>query len=391
MGLVLALLLAGAAPAASSSAPEMRGLWVVRTGLTSPAAVDRVVEQAKRGGFNALFVQVRGRGDAFYASDLVPRSDLLRGQPPDFDPLAHLLARARAEGLEVHAWVNVLLSASFARPLPAEHVVARRPDWVMIPRANAAAALAATRDRLLSLARTGGGDEDVEGYYLSPSAAGVAEHMERVVRELLGRYRVDGLHLDFIRYPTREHDYSRAALEGFRGGPAGAAELLAGPASRPAAWDDYRREAVTRLVERLVVAARATRPALRVSAAVVADEVQAFQQKHQAWPSWASLGLLDAVCPMAYTAEPRLFRSQVEGARARAGRHTAVWAGVGAYRLGAEDLVDRVRMAREAGVAGVVLFSHESLEPPALDRLRSTVFGEQAASGSGAATGSVAR
>jgi uncharacterized lipoprotein YddW (UPF0748 family) len=118
MIVLLALLsLAGpvsaAVPAAVPARREMRGLWVVRTGLVTPASVDQVVDTAVRGGFNALFVQVRGRGDAFYASRLVPRSDLLRGQPAEFDPLARLLARARARGLEVHAWVNVLLSAHF--------------------------------------------------------------------------------------------------------------------------------------------------------------------------------------------------------------------------------------------------------------------------------------
>ncbi|HEX6738247.1 MAG TPA: family 10 glycosylhydrolase [Vicinamibacteria bacterium] len=389
MRLALALILAAAAPA-GPAAPEMRGLWVVRTGLGSPAAVDKVIEQAERGGFNALFVQVRGRGDAFYASDIVPRAELLKGQPADFDPLAQLLARARARGIEVHAWVNLLLSASFARLPAANHIVAQHPEWVMIPRSNAAAALHAPRDRLLALSRLGD-IEDVEGYYLSPSAPGVAEHLTAVVRELLNRYAVDGLHLDFIRYPTRDHDYSRAALEGFHGGPAPAAELLAGPGARPEAWDNYRREAVTRLVERLVVTARATRPHLRLSAAVVADEEQALHHKHQAWPTWASLGLLDAVCPMAYSAEAAVFRSQVELARARAGSRTAVWAGVGAYRLDARETVERVRAARQLGAAGVVLFSHEWLEPPALDQLRATVFVAPAASGAGTGTGPATR
>src|SRR5439155_1639170 len=61
--------------------PEMRGLWVVRQALVSPAAVDRVVDEAQRAGFIALFVQVRGRGDAFYRSALVPRSEMLAAQP----------------------------------------------------------------------------------------------------------------------------------------------------------------------------------------------------------------------------------------------------------------------------------------------------------------------
>src|SRR5258706_8669587 len=121
MHALLALILAAAAPA-SPQPREMRGLWVVRTALVSPEAVDKTVEQAAAAGFNALFVQVRGRGDAFYASKLAVRSAMLAGQPQDFDPLARLLERASARGLEVHAWINVLLSASFAGPLPAGHV-----------------------------------------------------------------------------------------------------------------------------------------------------------------------------------------------------------------------------------------------------------------------------
>src|SRR5512147_1194649 len=82
------------AASAGPPPPELRGLWVVRTALVSPQEVDRVVDAAAEAGFNALFVQVRGRGDAFYRSSLVPRSPLLERQPKDFDPLARLLARA---------------------------------------------------------------------------------------------------------------------------------------------------------------------------------------------------------------------------------------------------------------------------------------------------------
>src|SRR5256885_12480464 len=120
--------------AAHPASAEMRGLWVVRTALVSPASVDRVVDDAARAGFNALFVQVRGRGDAFYVSRIVGRSDLLGGQPADFDPLGRLLARARARGLQVHAWVNVLLCAHFGVPVPPSHVARRHPEWLMVAR-----------------------------------------------------------------------------------------------------------------------------------------------------------------------------------------------------------------------------------------------------------------
>ncbi|HEY8152319.1 MAG TPA: hypothetical protein VIK51_25670, partial [Vicinamibacteria bacterium] len=71
MIVLLSLFLAGPALPSIPPPPEMRGLWVVRTGLLTPESVDQVVDGAARAGFNALFVQVRGRGDAFYASRVV--------------------------------------------------------------------------------------------------------------------------------------------------------------------------------------------------------------------------------------------------------------------------------------------------------------------------------
>ena len=81
-----------------SPVPEVRGVWVVRTALQSPADVDAAIAEAHRAGANALFVQVRGRGDAFYESRLVVRSDLLANQPATFDPLQRVIVQARARG-----------------------------------------------------------------------------------------------------------------------------------------------------------------------------------------------------------------------------------------------------------------------------------------------------
>jgi uncharacterized lipoprotein YddW (UPF0748 family) len=352
----------------------MRGLWVVRTALVSPWAVDKVVDDAKEAGFNALFVQVRGRGDAFYDSHLVTRSSLLWQQPESFDPLARLLARARLRGLEVHAWVNVLLSAHFGLALPSGHVVREHPQWIMVPRSQATAALTASPDRLLRMvAQAGRAGGDVEGYYLSPSVPAVGEHLEGVVRELLKRYPVDGFHLDFIRYPSPDYDYSRPALEAFRR-LHGGTDLLGGPAKAPAAWDEYRRDVLSALATRLVAAARAERPTLLVSAAVVPDENAAVSQKYQSWPRWLADGLLDALCPMTYTPDSRIFRAQVEQARTRMRPGQGLWAGIGAYRLSVEGTIERIRAARESGASGVVVFSHESFATADLPRLRLEAF-----------------
>src|SRR6187431_3063539 len=113
----------GASCAVPAAGAEMRGLWVTRSWMTTSAQVAQVVDDAGRHGFTAIFVQVRGRGDAFYRGGPDPRATLLGRQPAAFDPLAELVARARAAGVQVHAWLNVnLVAGATAMPSAPQHV-----------------------------------------------------------------------------------------------------------------------------------------------------------------------------------------------------------------------------------------------------------------------------
>jgi uncharacterized lipoprotein YddW (UPF0748 family) len=101
---------------------EVRAMWVVRTSMVSPQAIERAVALAARYGFNALFAQVRGRGDAYYRSRYEPRAEPLASQPADFDPLGLPIAlrvRRRAAGACVAECVLCVEPAAAAAQPPA--------------------------------------------------------------------------------------------------------------------------------------------------------------------------------------------------------------------------------------------------------------------------------
>lgn len=178
---------------------EMRGIWVAtvlnldypRTPTADAEALRRealeIIEDIHAMGFQAVYLQVRPTGDAFYPSKLVPWSKYLtgaRGVSPDggFDPLRFWVEECHKRGIELHAWLNPY--------------------------------------------RLNMGDEPVQGYdaawllehsdgktYLNPGVPAVREHLLAVVGELVSGYDIDGIHFDDYFYPGKEVSDDAAYLK----------------------------------------------------------------------------------------------------------------------------------------------------------------------------------
>lgn len=378
---------------AQKPAPEVRALWVQRGSLGSAASINAAVDMAKSGGFNTLIVQVRGRGDAYYASRHEPRPSLLAAQPPSFDPFELMLERAHRAGLKVHAWVNVNLVSDAEPPSARRHIVYLHPEWLMVPRPLAdELGRMNPRDplylrRLSEYARAR--SDRVEGIFLSPVHKGAADHVTKVIGDIVSRYDVDGIHLDYIRFPNDEFDYSAGALAEFRseitsrssgaerrdyasrarGRPLFYTEMF------PQGWQEFRRARLTTLLTRIRSTVKTRRPRAMLTAAVFPDANDAANRRFQNWGGWLETGLLDAICPMAYTTDPTLFRTQIANVELLAGRRP-VWAGIGAYQLSPSATVENIRAARQLGAEGIVLFSSDNLDKRYVETVAKEAFAQ---------------
>jgi uncharacterized lipoprotein YddW (UPF0748 family) len=330
----------------------------MRWSLSSPAAIRNLVSRAAESGFNALFVQVRGRGDAWYRTDLVPRAEALSDAPNDFDPLAVTAAECRRRGLQLHAWVNTyLVWTGSAPPKSSLHVANAHPDW-----------LAQDRSGRNTMAAT----QDTEGLFLKPSHPDVKAHLLSVFLELAARYDLDGLHLDYVRHPNEEYDFSEDTLERFAAWmlpqttSAGIAAVEKDPSRLrwvhvfPRHWEKWRQEQITDFVKTLSDRLNIIKPRLRLSAAVFADVEDARKARGQNWAAWLKDGLVDAVCPMSYAKDTAKVEAQIRDAVAAAGAGH-VYAGIGSWRLPAGDTVRKIWAVRGTGAQGFVLFCYDHL------------------------------
>jgi uncharacterized lipoprotein YddW (UPF0748 family) len=343
---------------------EVRALWVVRSSLTSPAAVRTIVAQARENGFNTLIVQVRGRGELFCAGGLEPRAGELAAQPPDFDPLEQVVREGHAAGLQVHAWINAMFV--WSRPQPPgspDHIVHAHPDWLMVNRAGRKVAIG-----------------DKEGLFTCPSHPEVRRHLHDLVLDIARRYDVDGIQFDFIRYPGADYCYCMGCLTRFKreADRALPPALRASLARRPGRlvypqvlsrrWAAWRREQITSLVRWISQDLKALRPSLVVSADVIAwggynpdfRKSAAYAVVGQDWYGWLREGILDVAVPMTYQTSTTAFRRWVRGVR-RDLPKAAIWFGIGAYLCPPRGTAAQIAAARAAGAAGWSLFSYSAV------------------------------
>ena len=363
----------------STAANEVRALWVVRTSLTSPEKIQTMINAAADNGFNTIIVQVRGRGDAYYNSKVEPRAIELKDQPSTFDPLAVTLSEAHKRGLKVHAWLNTSLLANLdALPTDAKHVYNRRPDWLAVPKAVASELYDMSphdpryRQKIVEWSKAN--RAELEGVYTGPANPKVRDHIFKIWMDVLRHYRVDGLHFDYVRFASPDFDYSRTSLQTFTKwlepqlSKEQRRDLKTRKEKEPLAsvnqysdkFAEFQRAQVTSLVERIYRAVKKERPNVVISAAVFANDENAFTRRFQDWHRWLKMGILDVACPMAYSTDTAIFQKQIESATNVAhssGRQ--VWAGIGAYRIPVSSTIEKISVARLVGANGIILFSYD--------------------------------
>lgn len=187
-------------------AAELRGAWIAtvanidfpsRPGLSSrqiKMEFDSLMDVMKAMNMNAVFVQIRPAGDAFYKSPIVPLSKFLVGRQGAklddslFDPLQYMVQSVHDRRMEFHAWLNpyrasfdldtAALSESHPlRSLPNN----RKAEWFF---------------------------QYGTKWYFNPASPSVRQYLTNVVKDIVLRYDVDGIHFDDYFYPYKEKNLS---------------------------------------------------------------------------------------------------------------------------------------------------------------------------------------
>jgi uncharacterized lipoprotein YddW (UPF0748 family) len=327
-------LLASDAVTAVSAQPrsEMRAFWVdtFNTALNTHADVLAVVDQAVAANANAMFVQVRRRGDSWYLNSLEPLADRTP-IAPGFDPLQDVVLEAHARGLAVHAFVIVNAiwnrAPSLFPPVDPNHAFNLHGGYdaatnTIVPGPDSWLTRTLIPDGVAGITLQGH-RFDAE-FYIDAGHPDAATYTVDVLLHLVRNYDIDGLHLDRIRYPEitiagqtpstgTSVGYNATNIARFQrhwGIPEGSQP----PAQNDPFWSQWRRDQVTALVRRIYLNAIAIKPRIQISGAFIAFgfgptsesawlSAEAYWRVYQDWRAWTEEGIIDVAIPMIYQRE----------------------------------------------------------------------------------------
>jgi len=361
------------ASAQGTAPPEFRGLWVDTWGTPGPYDADSVttlVDTAYNAGYNAILLQVRKCGDAYYNSAYEPWATNIVVTDPPYDPLADCLAKAHAKGIEVHAWVIPYRIWNKNWPnVPDYHVFKTHPEW---------------------LHQTFYGAKLVSSYYeLDPGCPFAQQYIIDVLKDLVSKYDIDGVNFDRIRYPENSYwgsgysyntwGYNPITCERFR------REYGVYPPTSPtsphwAAWCQWRRDQITDLVRKAYAECVYIRPQIKMSADTIGwlggnpvtdfTSTRAYKEVFQDHQKWMKEHLLDMNILMNYkrehesaqAADYRLWTQYL--AQNKYGRHSID--GPAAYLNSIQGTITQIGVARDAGLEGVCTYSYRSTNKDSL-------------------------
>lgn len=289
----------------------------------------RRFDQLQAAGINTILFQTRIRSTVAYPSRFEPWDGAFSGTPgvaPPYDVLAFAIEEAHRRGMELHAYLVAfpICSVAQARQLGSQALPVRRPDLCV---------------------RAG------DKWLMDPGVPATADYLADLCREIVERYDVDGIHLDYIRYPEHSIPFNDDRTYARYGGgqPRGA----------------WRRANVSRVVQRISRSVRAVRPWLRLSCAPVGKHADLPRQSAGGWNArdavaqdaqrWLREGWMDVLFPMMYFDGTQFYPFAFDWQQQAAGRH--IVPGLAAYFLSPLEgkwilpqIVRQMNVLRQAGM-----------------------------------------
>ncbi len=353
---------------------ELKGIWV-RPVEKNSFEVERTLNEMQKMGINSVFIETYYHGKTIFPSSVMKKYGFYEQNPEfcGFDVLAVWISEAHKRNIKVHTWLESFYIGNKPPLGDAKNILTVKPAW-------------GNKDKLNYQSLTPVAHSlEHSGYFLDPANPEVTQFLEELIQEICAKYDIDGINLDYVRYPTSAKptnvsyertnwgytDYARGEFK---------TKYLIDPIDiqyqTPMwdTWSQYRRDKVSKYVAEVWNLVKNRN--VMLSAVIFPSEENGLETKQQDWQKWSQEDYVNAFTPLILTADYGLSADMIKNIKRRSNPKTEIYPGLFIAFMGgdSEDLLKQIHAARNEKAGGIVLFDWAHMDKKYMNTLKSSVF-----------------
>jgi uncharacterized lipoprotein YddW (UPF0748 family) len=298
-----------------------------------------IFDDIKSKNLNTVFFQAASNGTVLFKSSYEPFSSYITGEvegKASYDPLQFAVENAHKRGLEIHAWINCVrcfAGTEYNVFNNQNHISKRKPEWIVEDNSDGQ-----------------------KSFWLDPGLPEVREYISDYITEMVEKYDLDGVHLDFIRYPGKNFDDEFSY------------KVHGVGLSR----DEYRRKNISSLVELIGKKIKDVKHYIKFGVSPIGvyknqsgmTAWEGYTEVYQDSREWLKKGLVDYLAPQIYWGfddNPRFGLVAKEWVENSFGKNIVL--GIGAYKQNViKDINAMIQYGRAINASGVSFFRYENIK-----------------------------
>ena len=352
---------------------ELKGTWI-RPNQKNPQEVRAVLDSIKNTGINNVFLETYFHGMTIFPSITMKEYGFYEQNPAfnNFDVLKVWCEEAHKRGIKVHTWFE---SFYVGNKLPGDYpksILAIQPTWQNKTKQKS------DFEGYVSH------PQEHNGYFLDPANPEVTTFLLSLISEIVSKYPVDGVNIDYVRYPNiskenlnNQWGYTKYAREEFITLYGVDPIEIKPKGDLWEKWCEYRSNKITNYISEVSRILNYKKTML--SAVIFPDYKVSLMTKYQDWEKWAENNYLDAATPLILTSDDNLAKNMLEEIKKKMQGNVAVYPGLfaGFIESDPEDLLKQIHIVRKLKMNGVILFDWAHLNDNYKEVLKTSAFKAQ--------------
>ena len=348
----------------NSLAPaENRGIWFDRgtiVTIKNQSEMGQYFEKLKKSGINTVYFETVNAGYTIYPSKIGTQNPLTKGK----DPLMWAVAEAHARKIKIHAWMWV-----FAVGNDRHNRLIKQAD-------NYAGPVLEKNQRWALLGENGNmRPKNQPEFWIDPSNKEGVNYLLKLAEEITKNYNVDGIQLDYIRYPFQRSDnqmgFNHNATEQFA---VKTGEKLCNNYQTNFMWNKWKEENINNFVKKVSIATKRIKPSAKISASIFAKpQPERLASIQQNWENWIINSSIDSLTPMSYSTTIDALNNNLKPLKSQSA-NCLIYPGIALKHVDETAMLKQILTIRENGFAGVSFFAIEQLDSDKAEFLNYGIF-----------------